>query len=422
MTKHHLKEGGVKNLMLIMLALFLVVPVLSNAAGVSSRYDVTFGGFIKYDLGYSTQNIHADPTTSFRDRSFNDEYSNTFATGAETRFNFLIKGPDLWGAKTRAFIEGDFRGTTTGNAYGGFQLRHAFMILNWQNAELMIGQNWQQWGMTYYPAMIGIGEMPQYMKGIRTPQVAYRYFFTKEFNAMAGITSATTWSGATRGYNDDYARSGWPGLMGEIAYWSDRCGKIGPNNMKFAVGGVYGKESKTFTKNGEFEDDTIDAWLTAFRYSIPIVPEKQGNKAMALFLNGNFFYGQNVAGNNWFGPGNPSPSNGSYWRNNVVGSDAVAPSVYGLYAQASFWLTNNLWINGIYGHLNYNYSSRARELNPNLVQNMQTYAANILWDVNQAIRFGFQWMRMYTRYNAEYQGLGKTGILDQYRAAAWYFF
>jgi hypothetical protein len=43
-------------------------------------------------------------------------------SGAETRFNFLIKGPDLWGAKTSAFIEGDFRGTSTGNQYGGFQL------------------------------------------------------------------------------------------------------------------------------------------------------------------------------------------------------------------------------------------------------------------------------------------------------------
>ena len=191
-----------KKLALALLVLALAIPALSAAGSVSSRYDVTFGGFVKYDLGYSTQNMHADPTAAHRQsgNSFEwlaDKYGNTFQTAAETRFNFLIKGPDLWGAKTNAFIEGDFRGTTTGNSYGGFQLRHAFMSLNWQSAELMIGQNWQQWGMPYYNAALGNNDFSQYLGGIRTPQAALRYFFTKELNAMIGITSATEWSGST---------------------------------------------------------------------------------------------------------------------------------------------------------------------------------------------------------------------------------
>jgi hypothetical protein len=416
-----------KRLLLVFIAVLLVIPALGNAGNMSSRYDVTFGGFVKYDLGYSTQNNHADPAVAARSSSSSrevlaDQYGNTFATGAETRFNFLISGPELWGAKTKAFIEGDFRGTTTGNAYGGFQLRHAFMSLNWESAELMMGQNWQQWGMPYYSPQIGADDFKQYLKGIRTPQMAYRYFFTKEFNVMTGLTSATEWSGTTRRYNDDYARSGWPGIMGEIAYWSDRCGKIGPNNLKFGLGGYYGKEKKIFPQTATspvgYSDDMINAWVAAFGYSIPIIPEKQGNKAMALLLNGNFFYGQNFAGNQWMGTG--GPSNGSYWR--VDGQDAAAPTAYGLYAAASFWFTNNLWINGIYGYLNYNYSTSARELNPNLVQNMQSYAVNLLWDANQAIRFGVQWMRIHTRYNGESLSLDKTGDIDQYRVGAWYFF
>lgn len=428
-----------KKLVLVLLAVFIVIPALSNAGSVSSRYDVTFGGFVKYDLGYSTQNIHADPAFAQRSSSDTlvsraDEYGNTFATGGESRFNFLVKGPDLWSAKTSAFIEGDFRGTTTQNQNGGFQLRHAFMTLNWQSAELMIGQNWQQWGVPYYGAMIGSNDYAQYLKGIRTPQMALRYFFTKEFNAMFGITSATEWAGATRQYNDDYARSSWPGVMGELAYWSDRCGKIGPNNLKFALGGVFGRESKTYGVTtddiGSVKDDTINAWITAFRYSVPIIPEKQGNKAMALLLNGNFFYGQNVGGNNWMSPGKPNPSNGSYFRN--ASFDAAAPTVFGLYTQASFWFTNNLWINGMYGYLKYNYSGYARDIQPNNINMMQTYAVNLLWDANQAIRFGLQWMTMFTGFNRP--GLGatngvvgtgnadRTGQVDQYRFAAWYFF
>jgi len=425
--------------------MFLVIPALSNAGSVSSRYDVTFGGFVKYDMGYSTQNSNADPVSAGRhSQAFDnrvDEFGNTFAAAGESRFNFLVKGPDLWGAKTSAFIEGDFRGVTTGNQYGGFQLRHAFMKFNWQSAEIMLGQNWQQWGMPYYGAMIGNNDFAQYLKGIRTPQAVVRWFPTKEFNVMFGLTSATEWSGSggVRQSNDDYARSSWPGLQGEIAYWTDRCGKIGPNNLKFALGGYYGRESKTYQQFGvdaggnpimDWKDDTLDAWITAFRYSIPIIPEKQGNKQWALLLNGNFFLGQNVGGNNWMSPGAPSPSNGSYWRINAAGNpDGAAPTLFGLYTQATLWFTNTLQFNAMYGYLKYNYSSGARDQMPDNINMMQTYAANLLWDANQAIRFGFQYMTMFTGYNrdglyptsANY-GLSRTGQVDQYRFAAWYFF
>lgn len=454
-AKNNLKEARMKKLVLVLLAVFLVIPALSNAGTVSSRYDVTFGGFVKYDVGWASQNTNADPYIAGRSSTSSreylaDEYTNTFMTAAETRFNFLVKGPDLWGAKTSAFIEGDFRGVSTGNSYGGFQLRHAFMSMKWQSAELMIGQNWQQWGMPYYPASIGFNDNSTFLKGIRIPQIAFRYFFTKEFNAMIGVQSATEWSGSfnTRQV-DDYARSNWPGVMGEIAYWSDRCGKIGPNNLKFGLGGYYGREKKTsadvanLNSNPQagssptgYHDDTVDAWMAAFRYSVPIIPEKQGNKQYALLLNGNFFYGQNWAGNDWMnvpgtsnaGFGNPATpgvapfiSNGSYWRDN---RDAAAPTAYGLYAQLSFWFTNNLWTNLQYGYLKYNYSSEMRQAIPTAVNMNQNYAVNLLWDANQAIRFGLQWNHIFTGYNAPTAPTrnDRTGEMDVYRFAAWYFF
>jgi len=415
-----------KKLVLVLLAVFLVIPALSNAGTVSSRYDVTFGGFVKFDGGWATDNTSADPFIAGRDSTTGmkylaDEYGNTFMTGAETRLNFLVKGPDLWGAKTSAFIEGDFRGLSTGNKYGGFQLRHAFMTFKWQSAELMIGQNWQQWGMPYYPAALGFNDNSTFLKGLRMPQIAFRYFFTKEFNAMIGLQSATDWAGDTRGYKDDYARSSMPGIMGEIAYWSDRCGKIGPNNLKFALGGFYGQEDKIFQTTStaaNYDDDRTDAWMAAFRYSVPIIPEKQGNKQNALLLNGNFFYGQNWAGNGWQNLPNYIVSSGSYWR----GDNAVAPVGYGLFTQLSFWFTNNLWANLQYGYLKYNYSATQRTLNPDYVNMNQNYAANLMWDANQAIRFGLQWNRIVTGYNRALAGNDRTGTMDVYRVAAWYFF
>ncbi|MEN6617348.1 MAG: hypothetical protein ABFD12_12390 [Syntrophorhabdus sp.] len=425
-----------KYLAMALFAIILVIPTLSDAGNASSRYDITFGGFVKYDLGYSTQNMHADPTVADRQSgSFEwlaDKYGNTFQTAGETRFNFLIRGPALENAKTSAFIEGDFRGVTTGNSYGGFQLRHAFMSLNWQSAELMLGQNWQQWGMPYYNAALGNNDFGQYLGGIRTPQATFRYFFTKTFNAMIGVTSATEWSGSDdiRQFDDGYARSGWPGIIGEIAYSADRCGKVGPDNLKFALGAYYGKEKKIWPPIGtarEYRDTDLNAWITAFRFSIPFVPEKPGNKKMSLLLNGNFFYGQNVSGNSWMMPG--GPSNGSYWRN-IRTNEAAAPVVFGTFAQLSWWLTDTLWVNGMFGYLKYKYSSILRDFLPDNVNMMQTYGVNLLWDVNESMRFGIQWMTMFTGYNRAwlYPALGfkdtgdRTGQIDQYRIAAWYFF
>jgi hypothetical protein len=55
-----------KKFLLALIAVALVLPALGNAGSVSSRYDVTFGGFVKFDLGYSTQNSHADPSYAYR--------------------------------------------------------------------------------------------------------------------------------------------------------------------------------------------------------------------------------------------------------------------------------------------------------------------------------------------------------------------
>lgn len=402
---------------------FITFLTICFAGQVNSKYDVTFGGYLKYDFGYNTQNSSVDISTAARKNSFYDQYSNTVMSDAETRLNFLVKGPDFFGAKTTAFIEGDFRGVTTGNSYGGFQLRHAFIKINWIKSELMIGQNWIQFGSSYYQNGLGINDFVQYFKGNRLPQIAFRYFWSKEFNTMIGLVSATEWSGCgeTRQYNDGYARSGLPGIMGEIAFWSDRFGKIGKNNLKMGLGAYYGKEKKTFpttlTSPIGYQDAETNAWITVFRYIVPIIPDKQNNKRNALQLTGNFFYGQNWDGNDWM---SPKLSNGSYWRS--IGNEIAAPTAYGLLSQLSYWITNDLSINLLYGLLNYNYSSAAKHENPNLVQNNQSYAINMMWDASQAIRFGIQWENIYTRYNDSISNSGNTGKINQFLFSTYYFF
>ena len=57
------------------------------------------------------------------------------------RLNLTISGPDIWGAKTKGFIEGDFTGSneTTINC---FRLRHAYINMRWTHSEVLAGQYW----------------------------------------------------------------------------------------------------------------------------------------------------------------------------------------------------------------------------------------------------------------------------------------
>ncbi|MEN6617440.1 MAG: hypothetical protein ABFD12_12855, partial [Syntrophorhabdus sp.] len=244
-----------KIFILAALLLFLLMPAPGFGDEVKSRYDVTFGGFIKFDAGWSSKNFNSDPSVAPRESGVNysvlaDEYSNTFMSGGSTRFNFLISGPDFFGGRTSGFIEGDFRGTATGNSYGGFQLRNAFLKINWRSTEFMVGQNWQQWGMPYYATPLGDNDFMRFLRGKRLPQASIRYFFTKEWNVMFGVAASTNWAGRDwrgPGTPDSrqqgmYSASNWPGFMAEIAWWPDRWGKIGSTGLRFGLGSYYGRE------------------------------------------------------------------------------------------------------------------------------------------------------------------------------------
>ena len=59
-----------------------------------------------------------------------------------TRLNLGIAGPDVLGAKTFAFVEGDFTGSTNASN-NDLRLRHAYISLDWERGgALLVGQYW----------------------------------------------------------------------------------------------------------------------------------------------------------------------------------------------------------------------------------------------------------------------------------------
>ncbi|MBQ7061735.1 MAG: hypothetical protein IJM88_00410 [Bacteroidales bacterium] len=58
-----------------------------------------------------------------------------------TRLNVAVHGPDMLGAKTMAFVEGDFTGSTNASN-NDLRLRHAYLQLDWGHSRLLGGQYW----------------------------------------------------------------------------------------------------------------------------------------------------------------------------------------------------------------------------------------------------------------------------------------
>ncbi|OPY62293.1 MAG: hypothetical protein A4E62_03015 [Syntrophorhabdus sp. PtaU1.Bin002] len=427
------KEVGMKKFIVIALALFLAVPAISFAGSATSRWDVTIGGYVKFDMGYMDQaHQGADYFSATRDsrheiENVADEYGNLFSAGGETRLNFLVQGPDGWGAKTSAFIEGDFSGRTSNDGYGAFSLRHAFMKMQWANDSLTIGHTWQRWGLmpSFANILLAWNMLGAFQKGSRQPQIMWEHNFNKNIGLALGIISPTNSLGTTGGAQavDNYSISPYPFGEGELYYTSDACGKIGPWQMLFSVSGFYGSwkgiEGEATYVNGNltslrYDDEDVDAWGLAFKAFIPIIPEKKGNKAGALSLSGQAFATQNPS---WYmGPFTLQP----YQRPD---GSFVAPLLVGGWGQITYFFTDKLFISGWYGNMQYKLSHAYKASHINAIEAEQQYIVNLSYDINPAMRIGIEYDRINTKY-ADYgsYGLDKDGSMNAFRIGAWYFF
>lgn len=59
----------------------------------------------------------------------------------ETRINMTALGPELCGAATKSFIEGEFFGQTDATI-NSFRMRHAFLTMDWPDLQLLFGEYW----------------------------------------------------------------------------------------------------------------------------------------------------------------------------------------------------------------------------------------------------------------------------------------
>jgi hypothetical protein len=432
-----------RELVLVALTLMLLLPAVGFAGSATSRWDVTIGGFVKADFGWADQGVGADYTYASRYSYSNPlmatvnenriaRYGAVYAAAGETRLNLAIKGPDAWTAKTSAFIEGEFTGATGAtDTYGLFRLRHAFMRMDWAKWSLLIGQTWENWGVIL-PDLLGRIEASPTRKGVRAPQIRLTSTINPNWNwyIMLYQPNADV-QGNWNATGDDFSRSNIPQIAAEVTWQTDKCGRIGNDQLLLAISGMVGQEKVTYNNPvsaGAWSDDNVNTWAAAFKGFIPIIPEKKGDKSLSLFLKGQFLYGQN-----WRVFNSANSDVNAYNQDLLGGVSYVAPTAYAWYAQMGFYFTDKLWANLYYGQVknNLSYQYLWNSGVSNAIRTYHQWSANLIYDVNPAVRMGIQ----YTYLGTGYAGfgtsnsdpcttgvLGKSGSLNTARFASWYFF
>jgi hypothetical protein len=129
--------------------IFAVVLALLAPTAAFAKAEFSLGGYVKMLVAWDSTQVntwlyYAIP----RNNDLTQQHGRLKFSAENTRMNFTIKGPNLWGAKTMAYIEWDF--DNAGNQLAGWAspnkcrlaLRHAFFRFNWPETELLMGQYW----------------------------------------------------------------------------------------------------------------------------------------------------------------------------------------------------------------------------------------------------------------------------------------
>ena len=130
-------------------------------------------------LDANGKDINATPVTNFL----------SIASRLSTRFY----APDVFGAKSSAYIEFDFTGTSNTN---GVRLRQAYTNLAWTKSNLLIGRAWHPFAVFCVPNMVALNTGAPFWAFNRSDQIRFDY---KPDNGLLSVFAV---------YQSDYASLG----------------------------------------------------------------------------------------------------------------------------------------------------------------------------------------------------------------------
>ncbi len=391
---------------LLLLGFCLMLAFPSSILSQSSQENFRFFGFVKYDLFFDSREMVAARQGQYSlfpaGRVFNEngnDINDNFSfhmLAIQTRLGVDITGPDAFGAKSRAFVEGAFFGNIESDI-NGFRLRHAFVELNWDNRhKIMMGQFWHPlFAERAVPGVVGVNTGAPFKPFARNPQVRYTFTSGKSSLILAALSQIDF---ASQGGTQSLRRSGIPNLHAQIHH--------GFGNLLTGVGADF-KILKPMIQTAE---ETISSYaLTAFaNYS----------RDPVRFLM-QATYGQNLFDHLMLG--------GFGVRESGVEYSLEAIETGAIWADFSFGQETRL---GIFGGYSRNYGA-----NNSITTPAGYRGSNVdhIWRVSPRIEWSSGPVRLSTEFEitaAAYgipNAFGKVNVVEtltnyRFMFAAWYFF
>ncbi|MBO4741124.1 MAG: hypothetical protein J5605_05715, partial [Bacteroidales bacterium] len=143
-----------KKVLFIVVACCLLNAVHStekDTVPLQKKWGYSLSGFVSPQLFYDTRQVVSGredmmlfyPKPIQIDANGNDINAtpNLNMLAISTRLALSFWAPDVLGAKTSAYIEGDFTGATDASI-NLLRLRHAYIDMKWRSTELLMGQYW----------------------------------------------------------------------------------------------------------------------------------------------------------------------------------------------------------------------------------------------------------------------------------------
>jgi len=192
-------------------------PLAAQSEQKPPAFGITFSGFVKTDIFYDsrqTVNVREGhfllyPKGPSLDPAGADVNAPpTFhILSVQTRLAGKITGPDALGAKTSAYLEAEFFGTSDADI-NGFRLRHAYLKLNWPRTELLIGQFWHPMFVTEsFPDVVSFNTGAPFQPFNRAPQVRLTQTFGKLSLAATALAQRDFASNGPDGVTPAYLRN-----------------------------------------------------------------------------------------------------------------------------------------------------------------------------------------------------------------------
>ncbi|TVQ14220.1 MAG: hypothetical protein EA361_08500 [Bacteroidetes bacterium] len=210
---------------LIIISIILASFIYSTKAG-ETPVTIKPYGYVSYEILYDTYRSHDTrdgelylfPQRPVFDINGNDinKRSKLNMLAVQSRFGINISGPDVFGAQTTARIEADFFATHQ-DYVRLLRLRHAFVRLQWESTELILGNTFHPtFVLDCFPSTVSFAAAVPFHPLNRSPQIRLTQDFASDFSASVSFLMHGYHNSA--GPNDQQRNSGLPDSQLQLRY------------------------------------------------------------------------------------------------------------------------------------------------------------------------------------------------------------